>query len=197
MSVSQPLRPESFQVLVTWYILPLIFRSLGNATTTSVVKVDGEFCSVRKFTNTQLCEPAVRVKKAHCFHVPSAPLPVINENKECEAEVDEDVQHLTTSSHNQCTSNTSQQTLTDFNHEPPHHADDPFTEHLSSHAETDPANLPSTPLVNTENSIATLQTGAPLEVPQAENIATALESTAPRRTQRHSRRPGYLDDYEC
>jgi len=41
-----------------------------------VIKVDGEFCSVRKFTNTQLRESAVRVKKSHCFHVPSTPLSI-------------------------------------------------------------------------------------------------------------------------
>ena len=36
-----------------------------------VAKVDGEFCSLRKFTGSQLREAAVRVKKSMCYHVPN------------------------------------------------------------------------------------------------------------------------------
>ena len=41
-----------------------------------VAKVDGEFRSLRKFTDTQLREAALRVKKSECYHVPTPPLPI-------------------------------------------------------------------------------------------------------------------------
>ena len=161
-----------------------------------VVKVDGDFCSVRKFTNTQLRDSAVRVKKAHCFHVPCAPLPVTYNKLESGTEIDEDVMLLVASPNEQCTSRAPPQTF-DPDYESPHVTDDPLATHLPDNSVADCANLSPTSLIDAEITVPQSQTSVPLVMPQVNNNEPVLEATSPRRTQRQSRRPGYLDDYEC
>ena len=65
-----------------------------------VAKVDGDFCSLRKFTGSQLREAAVRVKKSMCYHVPSCQPPSPTRREASYDDGDEELNRLpdTTSS---------------------------------------------------------------------------------------------------
>ena len=151
-----------------------------------VVKVDGDFCSIRKFTSTQLRESALRVKKSQCFHVPTAPITM--KSRVNQAEVDQDDDLLEPVLHSQ---------------EPNIDTDVPST--ISTLPTLNP-----TPSVDTENIL--YPTESDLSVAEPEPIAPVtvttdvafpidqpvlLNTVEPRRSGRSSKRPDYLKDYEC
>ena len=166
-----------------------------------VVKVDGEFCSLRKFTNTQLRESAVRVKKSHCFHVPSAPLPsrnMSNENPVPNDDIDEPPDAPLY--HHPNAFNEDLQAATLREHENMHTVEECLTAPTSNYAETEnpQPTIPASPIPSeVEPTDSQIPANVIVNALAPSNQASPVETVVPRRSQRQSCRPKYLGAYEC
>jgi hypothetical protein len=163
-----------------------------------VVKVDGEFCSVRKFTNTQLRESAVRVKKSHCFLVPSVPLP--NPNTRDEDIPSDEEPSVTPVSHHQDPIVGVQQAPLLPEHEFMHTVEEYPTAPLpSNYAETEipQPTIPASPIPSeTETADARIPANVTVNATESNSPAAPVETVVPRRSQRNRKRPKRLDAYE-
>ena len=172
-----------------------------------VTKIDGEFCSVRKFTDTQLREAALRVKISQCYHVPTAPLSTRHNSERNDQVVpDEDLignvldtyTHLP-QPHNPPPVVNNEHPVLNENEDTRPVLDIPTADQTSCPEMPNPQQ--SNPAMTTSPVPLSVETSEPATVIAEEVSPTpvALESAvAPlRRSQRTIRRPARLDGYEC